>query len=410
MTDRYDYVVVGGGILGLATAMTLARERGDTGGDGIVVLEKEPDWARHQTGRNSGVIHAGVYYKPGSMKATMCQAGSESIVAFAREHGIDYEVCGKLIVATRDDQLDGLRALHERARQNGLPVELIGPEESAEIEPHVQSVGAIRSPTTGIIDYVAVCRTYARLAEEAGAELRHGVEVTGLEHREDEQVVTTTDGDIRADYVISCAGLQSDRIARLRGADPGARIVPFRGEYYELVPERRHLVKHLVYPVPNPEFPFLGVHFTRMISGEVHAGPNAVLAFKREGYRKRDISARDLAEVLGYGGFWRLARAHWRDGTAEMVRSFSKAQFTKSLQELVPEVTSDDLVPSDAGVRAQALLPDGGLVDDFLLVEEPGALHVCNAPSPAATASLEIAREVVRRVVAADSTGAVTGR
>ncbi|MGI9603350.1 MAG: L-2-hydroxyglutarate oxidase [Acidimicrobiales bacterium] len=409
--DRYDYAIIGGGILGLATAMTLARQRGpSSGGAGIVVLEKEPDWAQHQTGRNSGVIHAGVYYKPGSLKATMCQAGSASIVAFAQEHDIDYEVCGKLIVATEDSQLDGLRALHQRALENGLPVELIGAEESAEIEPHVRSVGAIKSPTTGIIDYVAVCRAYARLAADAGAELRHGVEVTDLTRDGTDQILSTTDGEVRARFVVSCAGLQSDRIARLQGADPGARIVPFRGEYYELVPDRRHLVKHLVYPVPNPDFPFLGVHFTRMISGEVHAGPNAVLAFKREGYRKRDISARDLVDVLGYRGFWHLARAHWRDGMAEMVRSFSKAQFTKSLQELVPEVTADDLVPSEAGVRAQALKPDGGLVDDFLIVEEEGALHVCNAPSPAATASLEIAQRVVQRIVEADSTAAQPGR
>ncbi len=411
MNPTYDYAIVGGGILGLATAMTLARHRGPAaGGAGIIVLEKESDWARHQTGRNSGVIHAGVYYKPGSLKATMCQAGSASIVAFAQEHGIDHEVCGKLIVATEQSQLEGLRALHQRALQNGLPVELVGPEESAEIEPHVRSVGAITSPTTGIIDYVGVCRAYARLAEEAGAELRHGVEVTDLVRRGGEQVLTTSAGDIRARYVISCAGLQSDRIARLSGADPGARIVPFRGEYYELIPERRYLIKNLVYPVPNPDFPFLGVHFTRMISGEVHAGPNAVLAFKREGYRKRDISARDLADVLGYRGFWHLARRHWRDGMAEMVRSFSKSQFTKSLQELVPEVEADDLVPSPAGVRAQALQPDGGLVDDFLLVEDEGALHVCNAPSPAATASLEIAKTVVQRVLAADSTGTTPRR
>ena len=398
---HYQHAIIGGGILGLATALTLARRRG---GEGIVLVEKEPEWALHQSGRNSGVIHAGVYYTPGSLKATLCSRGAASMVAFAREHGIAHEVCGKLIVATEEAELGRLRALFERARANGLPVELIGSGQAAEIEPHVAAVGAIRSPTTGIIDYVAVARTYARLAREAGVELRLGTPVIDLHRRGGEQILTTPHGEIRADHVINCTGLHSDRMARRDGADPGVRIVPFRGEYYELVAERRYLVKHLVYPVPDPAFPFLGVHFTRMIHGGVHAGPNAVLAFKREGYRRRDVSARDLADVLGYGGFWRLARRHWRSGAAEMLRSLSKKRFTASLARLVPEIVEADLVPAPAGVRAQAVRPDGELVDDFLIVEDEASLHLCNAPSPAATASLEIARTVVDRVTDAGST------
>lgn len=394
---RYDVVVVGGGILGLATAMRLAEE---LPGRRIVALEKEADWARHQTGRNSGVIHSGIYYAPGSLKAELCRAGAESMVSFAQRHGIAHEVCGKLIVATTDAELPGLHELYERGRANRIPVRLLSGEEARMVEPHIRAVAAIAVESTGIIDYVEVCRTMARLASEAGAELRTGTEVVGLQRSGTEHVVTlASGGELRGGFVVTCGGLQSDRLARLDGLEPGARIVPFRGEYYQLRSDRRHLVKHLVYPVPNPEFPFLGVHFTRMVDGAVHAGPNAVLALRREGYRKRDIRLRDLADTLTYGGFWRLARRHWRDGAAEMARSFSKARFTRSLQALCPEITEDDLVVAEAGVRAQALRPDGRLVDDFLLVDGPGALHVCNAPSPAATASLEIARTIVERIV-----------
>lgn len=393
----YDIAIVGGGILGLATARDLVAALPQAR---IVAIEKEEDWARHQTGRNSGVIHSGIYYPPGSLKARLCRAGASSIVAFAREHEIPHDVCGKLIVATSDAELPGLRALYERGVANGLPVRLIGPGEAREIEPHVQAVSAIRVESTGIIDYVQVCRTLARLAADGGAELRTGAEVVGLERQRDAHLISLGSGEeLRARFVVTCGGLHSDRLARLDGVDPGARIVPFRGEYYELREDRRHLVKHLVYPVPNPDFPFLGVHFTRMIDGGVHAGPNAVLALEREGYTKRDVRLRDVAEVFGYPGFWRLARRHWRDGAAEMARSFSKARFTQSLQALCPEITEEDLVPAPAGVRAQALRRDGRLVDDFLLVDGPGSLHVCNAPSPAATASLEIARTIAQRVV-----------
>lgn len=393
-----EIVVVGGGIVGLATAWTLAVQRPDAT---ITVLEKEDRLAAHQTGRNSGVIHSGIYYKPGSLKATMCREGATSMVAFAKEHGIAHEICGKLIVATSEAERPRLHALYERGQENGIPVRLIDAAEALTIEPHVTAVEAVHVLSTGIIDYVGVCTTLRRLAEERGVTVRTAVEVTDIQRDGAGHRLVTSAGDVRAGYLVTCGGLQSDRLARIGGGDPGAKIVPFRGEYFELRHDRTHLVKGLIYPVPNPDFPFLGVHFTKMVDGNVHCGPNAVLAFRREGYRKRDIDVRDLAETLTYRGFHRLARKHWRDGVQEMARSFSKARFTKSLQALIPEVREEDLVRSPAGVRAQALRPDGGLVDDFLIVEGPNALHVCNAPSPAATASLEIAANLVRRIGAA---------
>jgi (S)-2-hydroxyglutarate dehydrogenase len=396
--DRFDVGVVGGGIIGLATAHRLSQLLPDAR---IVVLEKEDGWARHQTGRNSGVIHSGIYYPPGSLKAELCRAGSASMVAFATEHGIAHEVCGKLVVATTGAQVPALHRLYERGLANGLPVRLITAEQARDVEPHIRAVAAIRVESTGIIDYAAVCRTLARLAGERGVVLRTGAEVvsiddTGREHR----VGLATGETIALRFLVTCGGLHSDRLAELAGARPDARIVPFRGEYYELREDRRHLVEHLVYPVPNPEFPFLGVHFTRGVDGSVHAGPNAVLALRREGYTKRDVRFGDVVDTVTFPGFWRLARRHWRDGAAEVARSLSKAHFTRSLQELCPEVTADDLVPAEAGVRAQALRPDGRLVDDFLFVDGPRAVHVCNAPSPAATASLEIADRIAGRLVA----------
>ncbi len=390
-------VVVGGGIVGLATAWTLGRQRP---GSSITVLEKEDQLARHQSGHNSGVIHSGIYYKPGSLKATMCRAGAESIVDFAEEHGVPFEICGKLIVATKESEIPGLLELYKRGKENDIPVRLLEAEEARTIEPHVRSVKAVQVLSTGIIDFVGICRALATDARTNGVIVRTGVDVTAIDRDGAGYRLSTNEGDVRADVLVTCGGLHSDRLARKAGRDPGVRIVPFRGEYYELRHDRRHLVKGLVYPVPNPDFPFLGVHFTRMIDGNVHCGPNAVLAFTREGYRKRDVNVRDLAEVLTYPGFARLAREHWRDGAEEMRRSFSKARFTRSLQELIPEVCAEDLDPSASGVRAQALRRDGGLVDDFLLVEAPNALHVCNAPSPAATASLEIAKRLAQRVTA----------
>lgn len=389
------YVVVGGGIVGLAVAHRLLSDRP---GDSVTVLEKEAGWAAHQTGHNSGVIHAGVYYKPGSLKATLCRAGSASMVKFCAEHGLPYEVCGKLIVATDPAELPRLRALHERAVANGLPVRLIEPAEAAEYEPHVAAVAALHVAATGIVDFGAVCRTLAELLAARGADLRLRTEVTGVTTRPEGVVVETTGGEVVGDVLINCAGLHADRISRLAGVPTPVRIVPFRGEYYELVPARRGLVRGLIYPVPDPRFPFLGVHLTRMIDGSVHAGPNAVLATAREGYSWGRISPRDVWDELTYRGLWALGRQHYRYGLTEVARSLSKKRFAASLARLVPELTTNDIVRAGAGVRAQAIRPDGGLVDDFLIVEAERQVHVLNAPSPAATSSLEIARHIVARL------------
>ena len=397
LEGRVDIAVIGGGIVGLSTGVHLIER---FPGARVVVFEKEASLAAHQTGHNSGVIHSGLYYKPGSLKATMAKAGSKSMVEFCERHGIGHEVCGKIVVATRDEELPLLENLFARGLENQLPVEKISAARAKEIEPHVAAVSAIWVPTTGIADYRGVCATYARLIEEAGGRVNLNTKVERLDRVGSTHRVVTNRGDIEANFVVNCAGLYSDRVTRMDGADPTAQIVPFRGEYYELAPHRRDLVKGLIYPVPNPDFPFLGVHFTRMIDGSVHAGPNAVLAFKREGYEKRDFDAKELAEILRYRGFHRLAAKNWREGAREMWRSISKKSFVRSLQQLIPEVTEDDVVPTHAGVRAQALKPDGGMVDDFLIVEGNGSLHVCNAPSPAATASLEIGREIASRVPA----------
>lgn len=393
-----DCVIVGGGIIGLAVAKTLSEQRPDLL---ITLVEKEPALARHQTGRNSGVIHSGIYYKPGSMKAELCRAGRESMVAFAKENGIAHDLCGKLIVATSDSEHGRLQALHDRGRDNGLDVSLVDPAEAREIEPHVSCVAAVKVPSTGVIDYVEVCEVLADQARASGVDIRLGEKVVDIHPDGADHRVVTERGELRARFLVTCGGQYSDRLARQEGGDPNAQIVPFRGEYYELVPDRTHLVNTLIYPVPDPALPFLGVHFTKMIHGGVHAGPNAVLALAREGYRKRDVNLGELAEVLRYRGFWRLAAAHWKTGVAEVIRSVSKARFTASLQELIPAVRSEDLVSSPAGIRAQAVRGDGALVDDFLLVDRPRALHVCNAPSPAATASLEIARTIVARALPA---------
>ena len=391
----YDVCIVGGGIVGLATAEALLKR---SPGMKIALFEKEASWAAHQTGNNSGVIHSGVYYKPGSFKAKFAKAGSESIVAFCEQYGIDYDVCGKVIVATEQEEMGQLEKIYERGLENGLAVRKLNADEVKEFEPHVSAVGGIHVPSTGIVDYKQVCLKLADLVEDAGGELYLNAKVTGILKRPESVVVETSKGSYEARYVVTCAGLHSDRVAKMAGADPGAQIVPFRGEYYELVPEKRYLVKDLIYPVPNPDFPFLGVHFTRMIDGTVHAGPNAVLSFKREGYTKTDFDLHDLAEVLTYGGFWKLALSNVDEGIKEMVRSWSKAAFVKSLQKLIPEVQAEDVIPTHAGVRAQALKPDGGMVDDFLMIEDKNALHVCNAPSPAATSSLEIGKHVAARV------------
>jgi L-2-hydroxyglutarate oxidase len=395
MTPLYDCAIIGGGIVGLATARALSLRQPDLR---ILLLEKEDDVARHQTGHNSGVIHSGIYYKPGSLKAKLGREGSRSMVEFCQEHGIDHDVCGKVIVATQEKELPLLDNLFLRGRQNGLDVTKISAEQVREIEPHVNCLAGIKVPTTGIVNYRQVCLKLADLVRAGGGTVRCNARVLRIEERAGHHLLETVQGDFEARFLVSCAGLHSDRVARLAGVDPGAQIVPFRGEYYELVPEKRHLVKTLIYPVPNPAFPFLGVHLTRMIDGTIHAGPNAVLAFAREGYHKTDLNLRDLCETLTYGGFWKMARKNMEEGLKEMHRSFSKAAFLRSLQQLIPEIRSGDLAPTHAGVRAQALQPDGNLVDDFLIVKGRNALHVCNAPSPAATASLEIGRTVAAQV------------
>ncbi len=391
----HEYAIIGGGIVGLATAMAVGKKYPKAR---VIVLEKEQDVAQHQTGRNSGVIHSGIYYKPGSLKARFAMEGNRSMVEFCREHGIKHEVCGKVIVAAKVSELPLLDSLFQRGLDHGLAVARLAPEQVQEIEPHVSCVAGIKVPSTGIVNYRDVSAKYVECIKSNGGMVRSGTRVDRLRDVNGIRVIETSHGEFEAGFVINCSGLFSDRVTRLFGLKPSAKILPFRGEYYELLPERRHLVKSLVYPVPNPDFPFLGVHFTRMIDRSIHAGPNAVLAFKREGYRRTDINFADLFEILTFLGFWKLARKYYREGIMEMVRSVSKRAFVKSLQRLIPEVTDDDLVPTDSGVRAQALMPDGKLADDFLIVKGKNSMHVCNAPSPAATASLEIGRFIANQL------------
>jgi L-2-hydroxyglutarate oxidase len=392
MPTQVRHLVIGGDIIGLAVAERLCREHPDAH---VTLVEKEQDWAQHQTGRNSGVIHSGLYYPPGSKKALMCRAGAASMVAFAQAEDIPHEICGKLVVATRADELPGLDRLHQRGLANGLEVTRLTGEQAREHEPHVSAVAALHVPSTGIIDYGAVCRALVRRLERAGATLLLGAEVLAAVRSGTTTIVRTTAGDIAADHVVACAGLHCDEVARRLGHQPSARIVPFRGEYFELRPEATHLVRNLIYPVPDPDFPFLGVHLTRGIGGHIHAGPNAVLAFAREGYDWRTIRPRELRDTLAYPGFWRLARRHYRAGSAEVARSLSRHRFAESLRRLVPDVRDEHLVPAPAGVRAQAMKRDGTLVDDFLIERSGSVVHVLNAPSPAATSALEIARHIV---------------
>ncbi len=383
-------VVVGGGILGLAVAARAAKL-----GRKVTLLEKEDHWAAHQTGHNSGVVHAGPYYRPGSLKARMCAAGNASMIAFARDHGIPHAVPGKLIVATDEAERDRLHELYRRALANGVPCRLIDADEASEYEPEVYAVEALRVETTGIIDYPAVCVALADIAQQYGADLLTGARVTAIHDGGDGVVVEHAGGEARAAQLVNCAGLQADRIARLAGIEPDVQIVPFRGEYYELVPERRDLVRGLIYPVPDPNLPFLGVHLTRMIDGSVHAGPNAVLALKREGYRWRDIDLHDAAEALTYPGFLRMASHNVETGIREVARSLSRSAFAASLARLVPRIEARDIVRAGSGVRAQAVRRDGSLADDFVIQRSGHQLHVLNAPSPAATSALEIAAHLV---------------
>jgi (S)-2-hydroxyglutarate dehydrogenase len=391
MDWRADVAIVGGGIVGLATAVEITSRRLGTR---VLLFEKEDRVARHQTGHNSGVIHSGIYYKPGSLKALNCRRGKAMLEAFCREHGILFETCGKVVVATAPDELPRLEAIAERARANGVGCELIGPERLRALEPHAAGLRALHVPETGIVDYVAVCEALAGLVRARGGEIVTGTRVRRMESRGSEVVIETSGGEAVARGAVNCAGLYSDRVLAATGQPRPARIVPFRGEYYELVPEARGLVRNLIYPVPDPSFPFLGVHFTRGVHGGVECGPNAVLALAREGYRWRDVNLRDLADALGFPGFWRLAARHWRMGSGEVWRSFSKSAFTRALQRLVPDLSASHLRRAEAGVRAQALSADGALLDDFLIHTAGRVVHVLNAPSPAATSSLSIGRTV----------------
>ena len=392
---QVDAVVVGGGIVGLASALAL---KDLAPGASVLVLEKESALAAHQTGRNSGVIHSGLYYKPGSLKAETCARGRMLLQRFCEEHDVPFERCGKVVVATTAGEVPALEEIERRGRANGLTgVRRIGPDELREREPHAAGVAALHVPETGIVDYGEVARAYARALAHKGVEVKTGAKATAIEARAGTVIVESTGGEVEARVLVACAGLDSDRVARLAGLAVDVAIVPFRGEYWMLAPQRAHLVKHLIYPVPDPAFPFLGVHFTRRIGGGVEAGPNAVLALAREGYRRSSFDARDAWEVARWPGFWRMAGRHWRAGIREQLRSMSRSGFARSCATLVPEVGPGDLVPGGAGVRAQAVRRDGALVDDFAFAEAERMVHVLNAPSPAATASLAIGEHVAER-------------
>lgn len=392
----YDVAIIGGGIVGLATAMALLKRFKIS----LVVLEAEDHVSAHQTGHNSGVIHSGLYYKPGSLKAINCVSGREAMYRFCEEHNIMHDRCGKVVVATDQREIPGLNILEERGRANGLiGLKRLSPQEIREHEPHVSGIDGLFVPQTGIVNYNDVSEAYAKIIEETGGKIQLNTRVTGFQQTADGFTLETSKNPTHYKNVINCAGLQSDRIAHMCGVEPGLQILPFRGEYYEFIPEREYLVNNLVYPVPDVRFPFLGVHFTRMIHGGVEAGPNAVLALKREGYKKSDISLGDIAQYGTYIGFWRMALKYWKMSISEMYRSYSKRAFVKALQRLVPELKMEDVHPSGSGVRAQALTPDGKLVDDFRIVEAAHQVHVLNAPSPAATASISIGESIADMAV-----------
>jgi (S)-2-hydroxyglutarate dehydrogenase len=392
---QVDVAVIGGGIVGLATAYQITRQYP---GKRVMVLEKEAELAHHQTGHNSGVLHTGIYYKPGSLKAVNCRAGKKAMEEFCAAEEISYEICGKVIVAVDDRELPALERIYERGQANGVNCMKIDRHRLSELEPHAAGVGAIHVPEAGIVAYSEVCRRLAERVRERDGEVLMSSRVTGMSKNGAGVVVTSTTGELKASQIVNCAGLHCDRVTAMSGEKPGAKIVPFRGEYFELKPEAHHYCKNLIYPVPDPNFPFLGVHFTRMIDGSVECGPNAVLAFAREGYKKTDLNIADLAESLTYPGFLRMAAKYWRMGLGEMWRSVSKAAFVKALQRLLPEIRAEHLEPAPAGVRAQAVTRQGGLVDDFLIQETDRVINVGNAPSPAATASLNIGKLIAERL------------
>jgi len=397
MGDRiYDVGVIGGGIVGLATAMALVR----SGVHSLVVLEAEGQLAAHQTGNNSGVIHSGLYYKPGSLKAITCMTGREALTRFCREHGIAHEACGKLVVATREDEIAALDELEKKGAANGLKgLRRLSGAELKEFEPHAAGIAGLRVAETGIVDYRQVCAKYAEIISAGGGDIRLNFRVRRMKRIGRELTLVSNQGEVRCRNLVNCAGLHSDRVARICGVDPGLQIIPFRGEYFKLVPAKIGLVRNLLYPVPDPRFPFLGVHFTRMIAGGVEAGPNAVLAFKRHGYTKTSFSLRDAGQFALYPGFWLMGMKFWKMGLGEFYRSFSKQAFVRALQQLLPEIEAGDLQPGGAGVRAQALEVNGSLVDDFRIREAGQMVHVLNAPSPAATASISIGRTIADMAV-----------
>jgi L-2-hydroxyglutarate oxidase len=397
MASQYDLTIIGGGILGLATALKVGAAHPSIR---LLILEKEAAIARHQTGNNSGVIHSGLYYRPGSLKARSCVAGRKELMAFCSENGVPYEICGKVVVATSEEELPRLDELHRRGQSNGLQgLEIIGPERLKEIEPHAIGIKGLYVPETGIIDYRKVADAYANKVRDANGDIRLSQRVVGILDRPSEIVLQTSGGDYRTKYLINCCGLHSDLIAKMMpGASSGEkeehRIIPFRGEYYKIAPEREFLVRNLIYPVPDPTFPFLGVHFTRMAKGGVEAGPNAVFAYAREGYRHTNINLGDLWQTVSFKGFWAMTGKYWRTGFGELYRSLSKSAFVHALQRLLPEIRESDLVAGGAGVRAQAVSASGALVDDFVIKQSRNAIHVLNAPSPGATASLAIGQQI----------------
>jgi L-2-hydroxyglutarate oxidase len=395
--SNHDVVVIGGGIVGLSTALRLKQQRPELR---VAVVEKEAGPAAHQTGHNSGVIHSGIYYKPGSLKARNCIQGYYDLLEFCQEQHIPFERCGKVIVATRQEQLPALENLYKRGQENGLAgLRHLSGEEVREIEPYCTGIKGIFVPQTGIVDYKVVCERIAKVFQDLGGEVFYNSRVTSISRVQGKVVVATSAGEFQSKLLVNCAGLYCDKIAEMAGLKTDVRIIPFRGEYYALKAEKAHLVKNLIYPVPDPNFPFLGVHFTRRISGEIEAGPNAVLAYRREGYRKSDFHAGELWESLSWKGFRKVAMKYWKTGLGELYRSYSKGAFTRALQELVPEVKESDLEPAGAGVRAQACDREGGLIDDFVIREDEGSIHVLNAPSPAATSGLSIGTTVAALVL-----------
>lgn len=396
MNEIYDITIIGGGIIGTATAISILNEKNVQ----ILLLEAESSLAAHQTGNNSGVIHSGLYYKPGSLKAANCTIGREMMYAFCEEHKLPFDRCGKIVIATRKEEIPALNMLEERGRANGLNgIKRLSASDIKEYEPHASGIDGLFVPQTGIVDYVAVTHKYAELIREKGGVIKTNSILVSVKRDGKDLMLFTEHDEYKTKFLVNCAGLQSDRIAKLFGVDPKLQIIPFRGEYYQIKKEKEYLVNNLIYPVPDPQFPFLGVHFTRMINGGVEAGPNAVLAFKREGYKKTDFSLRDILEMKLYPGFWKMAAKYYKMGFQEFRRSFSKELFVKSLQKLIPEIQYDDIEVGGAGVRAQALEQDGKLVDDFRIVEAERMVHVLNAPSPAATASLSIGKTISEIVI-----------